>query len=115
MSDINNPGQMQPPWVAFPEMDSNNYLQWIKQGATEAWFDQIWKPYWITLSPLERNDYYDFWRAPNEWREANDFLFENANQIDMDQDADESERFLAEWRAKNTPKPSWLKKLFGLG
>ncbi len=115
MSDMNEPSQMQPPWLVFPEMKANDYLQWIKQGASEAWFDQIWKPYWTSLSPLEKNDYYDFWQATTEWREANDFLFESANQIEMDQDADESEQFLAKWRAENAPKPSWLKKLFGLG
>jgi hypothetical protein len=98
------------PW----EMSAENYSQQIKQGTTEAWFDQIWAPYWTTLNGVERNGYYDFWQASKQWREANDFIFDSAAHTNMEQDAKESERYLSQWRQNHAPKRSWLKKIFDL-
>jgi len=72
----------------------------------------VWHPFWSLLTPDEKAAYLEYWKAPQDWREALD-LFE-WEPFDMEQDAKESEAYLAQWRS-NQPKLSWWRRLLRRG
>jgi len=102
MSDF-TAANIPPPWVAFPDIEPAELSRYLKQGATEAWFDQQWRPFWSSLSPDQQRDYLDRWHATTEWREAVAFYFNSDPAFDIEQDGRESEAYLAAWR-KNRKK-----------
>jgi hypothetical protein len=59
--------EIQPPWVQFP--DTEPWWGGWRQGNSEAWFHEIWSPFWHRLSAEERLAYVDKWQPPEDWRE----------------------------------------------
>lgn len=45
MSQSSDFSDVKPPWIAFPDIDANDLVTYLKQGVTEAWFDQVWRPF----------------------------------------------------------------------
>ncbi|BCL86722.1 hypothetical protein ACNRBV_10205 [Ralstonia pseudosolanacearum] len=84
----------QPPWVVFPQIKPEELALHVRQGVAEPWFDQEWRPYWASLTPMQRASYLDAWHASPEWREAIAFVFEAFADLDVDQDAKESKEYL---------------------
>ncbi|AEG70964.1 conserved hypothetical protein (plasmid) [Ralstonia solanacearum Po82] len=104
----------QPPWVAFPALRPETLAMRVRQGVAEPWFDQVWRPYWTSLTPIQRTCYLDAWEASPEWREAIAFVFETLSDLDLDQDAKASEAYLRDHgkrpRKKKRSFLSWLLK-----
>jgi hypothetical protein len=104
-----------PPWIAFPDIKADEFSQYVKQGATEVWFDQVWLPFWSSLSAQEKRSYLKQYQASPEWSAAIRFVCDGGETVDMAEDARESEVHLREWRESRRAKPSWLKRFFGRG
>ncbi|WP_232556812.1 hypothetical protein [Ralstonia solanacearum] len=104
----------QPPWVAFPALRPETLATHVGQNVAEPWFDQVWRPYWTSLTPIQRTCYLDAWEASPEWREAIAFVFETLSDLDLDQDAKASEAYLRDHgkrpRKKKRSFLSWLLK-----
>jgi hypothetical protein len=98
MSDLPYLKDFKPPWVVFPELEASELSRYLKQGVTEAWFDQHWRPFWSGLSLEERHNYLTHWEATPAWREALSFFFASDEDFDLDSDARDSEQYLKEWR-----------------
>lgn len=64
--ELNQRGDMPPPWRAFPgyEPDSSGW----RQGNGEFWLLRAWSPFWAQLSELERQQYILRWDASSGWR-----------------------------------------------
>jgi hypothetical protein len=75
-----DPGAVHPPWVVFPGLAPDDLP--AKQGVEEAWFDQIWRPFWNALSAAQRVAYFDHWHAAPEWRDAIEFFFTTIPGLD---------------------------------
>ncbi|MDB0541919.1 hypothetical protein ACYT85_15235 [Ralstonia solanacearum] len=84
----------QPPWVVFPFIKPDELAMHVRQGIAEPWFDQVWRPYWASLTATQRAGYLDAWQASPEWRDAIAFVFEAFSDLDIEQDAKESEEYL---------------------
>ena len=105
--------ELPPPWVAFPDVPADEFVQHLKQGPVELWADQSWRPFWASLSSSDREAYLDYWDASPEWRETLAFHFERDPDFDARSDALESEEFLTARRAAPSPKrPSLFSRLF---
>ena len=65
--NLNQIGDVFPPWQAFPEYDS--FSGGWRQGNGEYWMLNVWLPYWEQLSTAEKQDYINKWNAPNNWKE----------------------------------------------
>lgn len=102
-----------PPWVAFPEMQPHAFSQYLKQGATEAWFDQVWRPFWSSLSAEEKQRYLERHQASPQWAAAIKFVCDADATVDLEADARESAAHLHAWRASRRKKRSWIKRLLG--
>jgi hypothetical protein len=102
----------EPPWIVFPRLDPDELSRHLKQGVTEPWFDQKWRPFWLSLSEAQRVQYLDHWKAPARWRDAINFFFEVPSDADAQADAAESERYLEEFRRGRTDKRSLLDRIF---
>jgi hypothetical protein len=100
--------QCPPPWKAFPQLTPDGLASHLKQGVTDAWFDQQWRPFWSGLSVEQKNEYLESWRATAEWRDALAFHFDDQSPVDLKADAAESEEYLA---SRRTP----VHRRFGLG
>jgi len=100
-----------PPWQVFPEIVPTELEAYLKQGVTEAWFDQHWRPFWGSLTESQRARYLDHWSASPDWREALD-IFTADPGVDLAADAAESEEYLTRWRAENPERPSLWRRLF---
>lgn len=57
--------EIEPPWAAFPEIPPGDYF-WREAG--EHWYDEIWAPYWKSLTYEERKNYLDKWNVPVVWK-----------------------------------------------
>jgi len=99
MSDFNAEG-LDPPWVVFPEIKPRELSAYLKQGVTETWFDQHWRPFWSSLTPDQQRDYLDHWQTTEEWRDAVAYYFNPEPGFDVDADTLESKAFLETWRKK---------------
>ncbi|RKH01076.1 hypothetical protein D7X32_21485 [Corallococcus carmarthensis] len=63
---LNQTGDMVPPWKAFPGYESTS-SGW-RQGNGEYWLVHVWSSFWRSLPPAERQQYTQRWEAPSEWR-----------------------------------------------
>jgi hypothetical protein len=102
----------EPPWIVFPWLDPDELSGHLKQGVAEPWFDQIWRPFWSSLSETQRLQYLDHWKASPGWRDAIRFFFEELSAVDAETDAAESERYLEEFRRQRAGKRSLLDRIF---
>jgi hypothetical protein len=102
----------EPPWLAWPQIVPDELPQYLKQGATEAWFDQQWRPFWNSLSLAQRSDYLRFWRASPAWRDAIAFCFGPDTDVGREQDARESEALLSSEHKRPPRKAGLLSRLF---
>lgn len=104
----------QPPWVAFPALRPETLATRVGQDVAEPWFDQVWRPYWTSLTPIQRTCYLDAWEASPEWREAIAFVFETLSDLDIDQHAKASAASLRNHETRPRKKKrsflSWLLK-----
>ncbi len=104
------------PWVAFPEINPTELSAYLKQGTSEAWFDQVWRPFWNSLNQKERLAYLQHWDASPEWTDAINGVFAELKAFDIDADKNESDVYrsvLRESRASSLMRP-WWKRLFNL-
>jgi hypothetical protein len=67
--------QCRPPWVVFPDLHPRELAGYLRQGVTEAYFLNHWRPFWDALDGGQRAQYLDHWNASSEWREAIEFHF----------------------------------------
>ncbi|NNB90852.1 hypothetical protein HJC10_34675 [Corallococcus exiguus] len=63
--ELNQTGDMAPPWKAFPGYEPMS-SGW-RQGNGEYWFAHVWSSFWQRLSPAERQQYNQRWAAPTDW------------------------------------------------
>lgn len=101
-----------PPWQVFPKLPPEDLEAYLKQGHTEAWFDQVWKPFWTSLSEEQREQYLGHWSATPEWRDAM-YIFTLHEEIDLKAEWAEFEERSRQRRAEEQPKVSLWKRLFG--
>jgi len=102
-----------PPWIVFPDIKPGDLARHVQQGVAEPWFDQEWRPYWAPLTTIQRDRYLDDWQASPEWREAIAFVFGAFSDLDIDQDAKESETYLIDHgKRPQRKKRSLLGRLF---
>lgn len=60
------PDEIVPPWIKYPGMEPW-WGSW-RQGVTEAWFAELWFPFWKGLSREKREEYLRNWPPPSdEW------------------------------------------------
>ncbi|MFP3756719.1 hypothetical protein D3C87_1712260 [compost metagenome] len=105
------PDAPQPPWIVFPHTEPGELAPHVRQGVAEPWFDREWRPFWTSLTPIQRDLYLDGWQASPEWREAIAFVFESFSELDVDQDAKESEEYLRA-NSSHPKRCSLLNRLF---
>jgi len=106
--------QCRPPWVVFPDLDPSQLVGYLRQGVTEAYFFNHWRPFWNSLDDGQRTLYLDHWQASAEWREALAFHFEEEPGFDAEADVRESEdhqRRRTEEATRDRRK-SWWARLF---
>ena len=97
MSDLAFVKDCDPPWVAFPQIQAFELSRYLKQGVTESWFDQQWRPFWEGLTPEQQRAYLDYWQATPAWRETIASYFNPDEEFDIEADARESEEHLEQW------------------
>ena len=105
------PTEPRPPWVVFPGQKPTDPMT---QGAQEAVKD-AWCAFWEALGPEERAAYFNRWNAPPEWRSTIEDWWSGMTPEKLAEEARESEKELARWRAENPPRRTWLRRLFGRG
>ena len=90
-------------------------MAYLKQGVTEAWFDQVWRPFWDALDAAQKVAYLSQWKATPEWIDAISSAFDVPEAFDVDADARESAAYLQALRdeQRKMPKRSWFSRLFG--
>ena len=81
-----------PPWRIFPDIEPEDLSVYLKQGASEISFDEVWRPFWRSLSADQRDDYLSRWQASESWCGAILFFFDQEWERDIDTDAAESEQ-----------------------
>lgn len=89
-----HPDAPEPPWIIFPNIKPDKLAAHVQQGISEPWFDRVWRPFWTPLTSRQQDRYLDDWQASPEWREAIVFVFDSFSDLDVDQDARESEEYL---------------------
>jgi hypothetical protein len=102
-----------PPWKVFPDIPAEEFAHHTKQGAGEAYFDQIFRPFWSELSPAQRQRYLDRWCATAAWRDTLAFLLTPDPDIDL---ASEWAAFEAAERLRREQplvRPPWWRRWFG--
>ena len=106
---------VQPPWIAFPEIAANELVAYLKQGATEAWFDQVWRPFWVALETSQKSAYLQHWNASPEWAQAIIDAFDAPDDFDAEADARESDAHLRELREAQTAASNrpWWRRMLG--
>lgn len=65
-AELNQTGEVPPPWRAFPEYSPVSG-GW-RQGNGEYWMARVWSPFWNGLPEAERTLYLERWAVPSEWR-----------------------------------------------
>jgi hypothetical protein len=102
-----------PPWKVFSEISPSDVSAHTRQGRAEPYFDEIWRPFWTSLSPTQRTAYLDHWHATPAWRDAMS-IFDRDSDLDLEADACESEAYLAELRRRRATEarpPFWTRLL----
>ena len=84
--------EVPPPWIALPGLDP---YEPATHGLPEVYLDLNWLPFWRTLTPEQKTEYLDRWKASPKWREAIASLYEGED-IDWAEEA----RCEAEGRSK---------------
>lgn len=104
--------RMVPPWQVFPEISPNDLSAHTRQGRAETYFDEIWRPFWASLTEQQKAEYFNHWGASAQWREAMS-IFDVDPNLDLEADARESEAYFAELRRQQAahPKRSLWKRL----
>lgn len=104
-----------PPWIAFPQIAPTELVAYLKQGDTEAWFDQVWRPFWDALDATQRVAYLNEWKATPEWIDAINCVYDLPQAFDADADAQESAVYLQALRdeQRRLRSRSWLSRMFG--
>ncbi|MDY6993187.1 MAG: hypothetical protein SVR94_11365 [Pseudomonadota bacterium] len=64
--DLNQTGDVIPPWQAFPEYPLGS-VHW-RQGAGEFWWDNVWQSFWKQQGESARHTYLNRHCAPQTWR-----------------------------------------------
>jgi hypothetical protein len=90
-----------PPWIAFPQIVAHELVAYLKQGAPEVWFDQVWRPYWRSLDIAEKSAYLRHWNASPDWVDAINSAFDSPGDFDVDADARESAEYLRTYSDKH--------------
>jgi hypothetical protein len=85
-----------PPWRVFPAMRPVEVA--ARQGAEEAWVDEVWRPFWASLDAPQRTAYLDHWQASDAWRDAIHHTFDPAPGFDAQADLMESNAHLEQRR-----------------
>jgi hypothetical protein len=57
--------EIPPPWIQYPGYPPGDTF-WRQTG--EAWFTEVWRPYWERLRPDEQAAYLERWNVPEAWR-----------------------------------------------
>jgi hypothetical protein len=57
--------EIRPPWIEFPGIIPGDFF-WREAG--EYWFHDVWRPYWESLSPVEKEEYLARWQVPEDWK-----------------------------------------------
>lgn len=70
----------------FPELNPRELAGYLRQGVTEAYFFNHWRPFWSSLDSGQREQYLDHWNASSEWREA--IAFHSNDDSGFDAEAD---------------------------
>jgi hypothetical protein len=112
MNDSTRFSQIKPPWIVFPQIVAGELVAYLKQGATEAWFDQAWRPYWVSLDTDEKSAYLRHWNASPEWIDAISHAFDPPDDFDIEADARESHAYLRDPHNR-LPKRAWWSRVFG--
>jgi hypothetical protein len=101
-----------PPWKAFPEIQPDELVAHLRQGAAEPWFDQEWRPFWASLDEGQRERYLQHWSASPAWRDAM-MVFDVDPDLDLEADARESEEYLRHLQEQqgHGAKPWWRRLL----
>ena len=114
MSESTNFNGVKPPWIVFPDILANDLAAYLKQGVTEAWFDQVWRPFWTALDTTQKVMYLRHWSAPQEWIEAINNAFDLPDDFDAEADARDSDAHLSSLREAQSAvaKRPWLRRMF---
>lgn len=99
-----------PPWEAFPEIQPDDLVAHLRQGAAEPWFDREWRPFWASLDGEQRELYLQHWSASLAWREAMS-VFDVDPDLDLEADARESEEYLRDWAKRRANAAPWWRRL----
>jgi len=99
-----------PPWQAFPDIAPQDLVAYLKQGLTEAWFDQRWRPFWSALDEQQREAYLQHWSASPAWRDALS-VFSDHEGTDLEAEWKEFEQNLNRGSPPTSAKPSFWQRL----
>jgi|HubBroStandDraft_4_1064222.scaffolds.fasta_scaffold789625_1 hypothetical protein len=85
MTSNSQPFEIPPPWDKYPGFAPADPF-WRQSG--EAWFKDVWEPFYNCLSEVDQREYLERWKVPELWRM---FYFDKAFQQWLDTvDDDES-------------------------
>ena len=99
-----------PPWKVFPEIAAEEFGHYLTQGVTEAWFEQVFRPFWSELVPSQRQRYLDRWCATAAWRDTLDYLFTPDPELDLSADWAEFEAGERQRRQRETVRLPWWRR-----
>jgi hypothetical protein len=54
-----------PPWREYPGYPPGDPF-WRQSG--QAWLEEIWQPYWQSLTLEAQREYLERWKVPDVWR-----------------------------------------------
>lgn len=69
------------------------------EKTSEAWFHQVWRPFWAALDITEKFSYLQHWKASPKWIHAIGIAFDAPDNSDAGADARESGAHLRPLRA----------------
>jgi len=67
LNDLESGTEIEPPWVTYAGQEP--WWGGWRQGFSEGWYLQVWRPFWKRLSEEEQLAYVNKWETPPEWRE----------------------------------------------
>lgn len=102
--------EVAPPWIALPNLAPGEDTT---QGIGAAYYDLNFVPFWASLDRDKKAAYLDRWNASPKWREWIAFALDNAEGIDFEAEARESETELAFRKTESEPPKSRWGRLLG--
>jgi hypothetical protein len=78
MERNNQPAEIPPPWIKYPGYGPGDGF-WRQSG--EAWFKDVWEPFYLSLSDQQQKEYLARWNAPPDWQK---FYFDKEFQAWLD-------------------------------